>query len=90
MPGYDELAPPILDLYYPSLLSLLFYGLAPSLNLSFGFYYVLFSAPVTYVDPPEPVELCIPGRFEARFLKSCFTFTPVLALVSMNYISSVP
>jgi len=51
---------------------------------------VLFSAPVTYVDPPEPDELCIPGRFEARFLKSCLTFTPVFALVSMNYISSVP
>lgn len=40
-----------------------YYGLAPNLNLSFGFYYVLFSAPVTYVDEPEPEELCIPGRF---------------------------
>ena len=88
LPVYDE-APPILDLCYPSLLSL-FYGLTPSLNLSFGFYYVLFSAPVTYVDDPEPDELCIPGRFDARFLKSCFTFTPVFALVSMNYISSDP
>lgn len=36
--------------------------------------------------PPEaPVET--PGRFEARFLKSYFTFTPVFADVSINLFS---
>jgi len=35
----------------------------------------------------EPLELdCIPGRLEAKFLNNCFTFIPVLADVSINYI----
>ena len=35
----------------------------------------------------EPLELdCIPGRLEAKFLNNYFTFIPVLADVSINYI----
>jgi hypothetical protein len=38
----------------------------------------------------DPYVLCIPGKFEARFLNNCFTFNPVFADVSINYISSKP
>jgi len=36
---------------------------------------------------PFSFVLYIPVSFAPRFLNSCFTFKPVLALVSMNYIS---
>jgi hypothetical protein len=66
----------------------------PNLNLSF---YCDYPYPAIPSAPPpgpvlweDPYELCIPGRLDARFLKSYFTFNPVLADVSMNYISSKP
>ena len=50
------------------------------------------AAELGYILPETDaaLELVMPGRLVARFLKSCLTLTPVLALVSINYKSSRP
>lgn len=73
-------------------LALIFPPPAVSLNLSFPYAEPPSLKPAE-LEPAIPVVLfayvlVIPGRLVAKFLNSYLTFTPVLALVSINYKSS--